>query len=93
MDEISIDTVVLASEISCLQELRATGVSTAFAVSSRGRTADRTKVLMDRFFVLDASLNIVIDNVLAFLEQAKEGYITADHTIAGALSQSTESVR
>jgi len=93
MDEISIAPEVIEEEIAALKGLLGGNAPKAYSVQSLGKSAECGQAFIQYFDSLNASLDQLISNTIAFLEQAKAGYIKADQSSARILQQFKEAIR
>ena len=93
MNEISIDPAVLACEIQYLTNLlEEDKINSSFEVASKGKAADVMRIIFDYFKNLEQSLDVLISNTIAFLENAEDGFIDADSQSADEFNRLVERV-
>ncbi|MBC6133306.1 YwqI/YxiC family protein [Listeria booriae] len=91
MSEVHINPTVLEQEISVLKELLNTKITrTKGSISNKGKTSDKMKEVQVYYDKLNEALDILIQNTVSFLENAKDAYINTDEASAAVLSQLLE---
>lgn len=87
-ERITIDTDVLAQEISTLASVRAKTVTDpTVSLVSKGQTARVTSGLAALYTELDTALNTLIDNTSTFLINAMDGFVDVDEAAASVITR------
>lgn len=93
MEEININPEVLTAEITVLNTLLQEKIVTSCMVNAnKGKTAEQIEAILKEYTGLEENLNLLIQNTITFLENAKDSMIDVDEKSAEILGKMMEGV-